>query len=235
MAYREHAVPPPLRELAECVWTTDARPGVARVLPDGCMDLMDADEQVVVAGPDTEAFVTDRSSPTVGVRFRPGVLPRLLGVPAHELVNTRVPLSELMSASGPVFEVAAALAERESTAETSPWSLPALRHVTSRLGAGSSVSAVADEMGCTTRTMQRHCTAVFGYGPAMLRRILRFRAAVRLVDDGLPKADAAFTAGYADQPHMHREVRALAGVPLSQLSSGANRSIAVPSGSVTVA
>jgi AraC-like DNA-binding protein len=78
---------------------------------------------------------------------------------------------------------------------------------------------------------------VYGYGPAMLRRILRFRRAVRLLDDDLPYSGVAARAGYADQPHLHREVRDLAGVPLAALRQGstANKSTQLPSGSATVA
>jgi AraC-like DNA-binding protein len=86
--------------------------------------------------------------------------------------------------------------------------------------------------------VQRHCIAIYGYGPATLRRILRFRKAHRLLRSGLPVTEVAARAGYADQPHLHREVRALAGVPvaaLNQDSSGANRSTQLPSGSATVA
>jgi AraC-like DNA-binding protein len=94
---------------------------------------------------------------------------------------------------------------------------------------------VAAEIGWSNRTMQRQCAAIYGYGPAMLRRILRFRRAVRLLNDGLPTVEVAARAGYADQPHLHREVRELAGVALRQVSSGANRSTQLPSGSATVA
>jgi hypothetical protein len=48
----------------------------------------------------------------------------------------------------------------------------------------------------------------------------------------------AARTGYADQPHLHREVRDLAGVPLASLrqdSSSANKSTQLPSGSATVA
>ena len=70
------------------------------------------------------------------------------------------------------------------------------------------------------------------------RRILRFRHAVRLLSEGLPSTEVATRAGYADQPHLHREVRGLAGVPVASLrqdSSSANRSTQLPSGSATVA
>ena len=41
--------------------------------------------------------------------------------------------------------------------------------------------------------------------------------------------------GYADQPHLSRETRALAGASPGQLASGANRSTPLPSGSSTTA
>jgi len=113
-----------------------------------------------------------------------------------------------------------------------------LSHVTGALAGGAAVSHVAGQVGWSARTLQRQCTVVYGYGPATLRRILRFRRAVRLLGDGLPSTEVAARAGYADQPHLHREVRELAGVPLASLrqdSSGANRSTQLPSGSATVA
>jgi transcriptional regulator GlxA family with amidase domain len=113
-----------------------------------------------------------------------------------------------------------------------------LGHVTSRLAAGSGVAEVAGEIGWSSRTMQRQCAAVYGYGPATLRRILRFRRAVGMLKAGLPFIEVAARAGYADQPHLHREARELAGAPLAslrQVSSGANRSTQLPSGSATVA
>ena len=90
MGYREFSPPPRLRELVECAWILDGPAEAVRVLPDGCMDLIRMDGRVVVAGPDTTAFVSPRNrEPFVGLRFRPGALPRLLGVPAAELRNNR--------------------------------------------------------------------------------------------------------------------------------------------------
>jgi AraC-like DNA-binding protein len=175
------------------------------------------------------------------LRFRPGVLPRLLGVPASELRNNRVPLRELRGGSphrGSLADLAGAFLADEPRPETAPWSLPLLRHVTTSLAAGSPVGELARDIGWSSRSLQRQCTAVYGYGPATLRRILRFRRAVRMLGDELPNIEVAARAGYADQPHLHREVRDLAGVPLATLRqdfSGANRSTQLPSGSATVA
>ena len=244
VGYREFPPPSRLRELVECAWVLDGRAEAVRVLPDGCMDLIQMHGRVVVAGPDTTAFFSPRDrEPFVGLRFRPGALPRLLGVPASELRNSRVALDDLVPA-GPRYrslvDLATALASDEPTAETAPWPLPMLIHVTRSLEAGAAVTEVAQQIGWSSRTLQRQCGAVYGYGPAMLRRILRFRRAVRLLHDRTPYVEVATRAGYADQPHLHREVRDLAGLPLTALASdqgasAANRSTDVPSGSVTVA
>ncbi|MBP1817580.1 AraC family transcriptional regulator [Mycobacterium sp. OAE908] len=242
MGYREFSPPTALRDLVECAWVVDGPPQVVRVLPDGCMDLIRMDGRIMVAGPDTSASVTPNGGePFVGLRFRPGVLPRLLGVPAAELRDDRVALTELRSGlprRRSLVDLATELAANEPRPETAPWSLSLLGHVTERLATGSAVAGVAREIGWSNRTMQRQCTSVYGYGPATLRRILRFRRAVVLARDGLPPTEVAARAGYADQPHLYREVRDLAGVPLAKLrqeSSSANRSTQLPSGSATVA
>jgi AraC-like DNA-binding protein len=238
VGYREFSPPSAQRELIECAWVVDGPPEPVRVLPDGCMDLMRMDGRIMVAGPDTTASVSPRGGePFVGLRFHPGILPRLLGVPASELRDDRVPLEDLRKTQSrhSLVDLAVEFASESARPETTPWSLPLLGHITSRLAAGAAVSVIARDVGWSSRTLQRQCSAVYGYGPAMLRRILRFRRAVRLLDDGLPNVEVASRAGYADQPHLHREVRELAGVPLSQVSSGANRSTQLPSGSATVA
>jgi AraC-like DNA-binding protein len=239
--YRETAPPPALRGLVECAWVSSGGPGT-RVLPDGCMDLLLAPTgSLSVAGPDTHAFVTPPSPTwTAGVRFRPGVLPRLLGVPAVELRNRRAPLDALgvpkaVSATRDALGVAqhvapildarrllAAVARLAESAverrETAPWRLPALAHVTDRLAAGARVEDLADELGWSARSLTRQCTAVYGYGPSVLRRVLRFRAASALLHAGTAPAEVAARTGYADQPHLTREFRALAGVTPATLN-----------------
>jgi AraC-like DNA-binding protein len=206
------------------------------------MDLIRIDGRIIVAGPDTAASVSQHGAePLHGLRFRPGMLPRLLGVPAAELRNGRVPLTDLgvpAGQRGSLVELTAALASVPPSSETAPWSMALLGHVTRSFAGGASVARVADQIGWSSRTLQRQCTAVYGYAPATLRRILRFRRALQLIDRGASYAEAAAAAGYSDQPHLYREVRDLSGTGLPSLrqdSSGANRSTQLPSGSATVA
>ncbi|WP_431238633.1 DUF6597 domain-containing transcriptional factor [Mycolicibacterium aichiense] len=218
MGYREVAPSTPLRHLIECVWRSDGSERT-RVLPDGCMDLIQLSGSILVAGPDTASFVSDHDSGEVtGTRFHPGVLPRLLGVPAAELLNTRVPLAELrLDVRGSLTDVTGQLLRGEPTKETAPWSLSQLAAVTKALGRGDAVSDVASEIGWSTRHLQRQCANVYGYGPATLRRVLRFRRAVTMLRTETSVAEITARAGYADQSHLHREVRALSGMSVAAL------------------
>ncbi|MGW0609254.1 helix-turn-helix domain-containing protein [Streptomyces sp. NPDC002788] len=211
------------------VWTnTPERSGVGRVLPDGCMDLLWHDGRLLVAGPDTRAYLTDgRGGPWAGIRFFPGTAPVLLGVPTHELRDRRVDLTDLW----PAAEVRR-LADRVNAAPDPASGLeelalrqaagarppdPLLRQVVTALDAGRPVAVVADELGFSARQLHRRSLAAFGYGPKTLARILRLRRALALARDGVPFADTAARAGYADQAHLAREVRELAGAPLGEL------------------
>ncbi len=241
MAYREFAPPPALRGAVECGWITALEhgepPHVQSVLPDGCMDLVWNGVEVLVAGPDTAAHPVERrpGGPVAGLRFAPGVLPGLLGVPAAAVRDQRVPLAELhpraaaVRAGGPAALLVGVVLALPGRADRS------VGELASRIGAGAGVAATADALGCTTRTLHRRCLDAVGYGPAVLRRVLRFRRAVDLLYAGVEPAEVAAVAGYADQPHLSREVRALSGVSPGQLASGANRSTPLPSGSCTTA
>ncbi len=223
-SYRERAAPAGLARVVGCLWRneiTEARE--QRVLPDGCMDLIWMDGAVHVAGPDTRAFLAPMHPHQVvtGLRFRPGAAPGVLGMPACALRDRRVRLEDLWpgttladrvaEAADPAVALAAAVASRGTEPD------PALGAVLAQLRAGSSVAATAKALGWTDRTLHRRCRDAFGYGPSVLRRILRFRVALRLAGRGVPFAATAARSGYADQAHLAREVRALAGVPLGQL------------------
>lgn len=211
------------------------------------MDIVWSGRRLLVAGPDTTADTRPRSGAAAGVRFRPGALPALIGVPAAELRDRRIPLAELLPAlAGPAVDLlergddpAGVLTELAGRLPGEP--APLWRHRVLRGTAqGRSAAEVADALGWTTRTLHRHCLAAFGYGPATLRRVLRFRRALALLQAGTAPAEVAAVAGYADQPHLSREVRELAASTPAQLGapaqpSGVNRSTPVPSGSSTVA
>ena len=250
--YRElprHRTPAALAD-AVLWWRTPAiGAGQQRVVPDGCLDIVWADGAVFVAGPDTTAHLAP-VGPTVtyvGVRFTAGSGPAALGVPADDLRDIRVPLDALWSAAR-VRAWARALETRQWTAVADLVTLPADRvsgAVWRSLRAGGRVDTTAAEIGLSARQLHRRCLHAFGYGPKTLGRILRFDRAVALARTGAALADVAVRSGYADQAHLSRDVRELAGVPITELlgrsesrrepQSAANRSTPIPSGSCTTA
>ncbi|WP_327352527.1 helix-turn-helix domain-containing protein [Streptomyces sp. NBC_01304] len=202
------------------------------VLPDGCMDLLWSEGRLFVAGPDTRAYVPEGERLThriVGLRFSPGTAPALLGVPADQLRDRRVDLADLWP-TAEVRRIAAhltvapepgaaleELALRRGDDTGPPDGL--VREVVARLDAGRSVAGTADELGIGARRLHRRSLAAFGYGPKTLARVLRLQRALVLARDGLPYADTAAVAGYADQAHLARDVRELAQMSLSELLS----------------
>ncbi|MFF8403613.1 helix-turn-helix domain-containing protein [Streptomyces sp. NPDC014846] len=214
------------------VWTnTPAGTGARPVLPDGCMDLLWTEGRLLVAGPDTRAHVPDGPPRAwAGIRFFPGTAPALLGVPAHELRDRRVELADLWPASRvrrlrDRIEAApdAATALEDIALDRSTWAAvpdPLLRRLVECLDEGRPVAGAADELELGARQLHRRCLGAFGYGPKTLARILRLQRALALARSGLPYAETAVRAGYADQPHLAREVRELAGRPLGRLLGG---------------
>ena len=70
---------------------------------------------------------------------------------------------------------------------------------------------LAARVGWSERHLRARFTAEYGVGPKHASRIARFERARRLADAGRPLAEIAVEAGFADQPHLTREFRSLAG------------------------
>lgn len=220
------------------------------VLPDDCVDIvLVADSVPVVAGPATvpiEARLPEGAW-VVGARFRPGAAPSWLGAPASTMLNLDVELRELWGGEALrlVEDVAAAPSAHQRLAALR-------RHLTARLAgvqssdpaidAGvralatpgpPSVRELARALGLGERQLLRCFKDRLGYGPKMLQRILRFQRLLHLAGAAPHRngertgphaalAALALDAGYADQAHMNREVRAFSGAtPLAVLDAHA--------------
>ncbi|MFE3541662.1 helix-turn-helix domain-containing protein [Nocardia sp. NPDC059177] len=228
--YRER----PARLDRAVVWTrtVTAHPSPVTVFPDGCMDLIWTEGTLLVAGPDSHSFRAPaaRASEFVGLRFAPGTAPALLGVPAVELLNQRVELADLLPARvvrplvgeiddaldrmAAIEAVAVRLAAGKQPAD------PAITAVADALAAGATVAGTAARAGLSARMLHRRCLRAFGYGPKTLARILRFQRALAAVRAGIPAAETAVVTGFADQAHLSREFRDLAGCSVRELRSG---------------
>jgi AraC-like DNA-binding protein len=230
--YREWAPPLPLQAHIRCVWTNevaaDASPTVL-VVPDGCIDILWAGEGLLVAGPDTRAVreIVPLGGRFVGVRFRPGAALPWLRTSAADFPNTRLSLdafwgreaedlADRLAQAGDATQsaqvLASSLLDRLSTVAAPD---PAMRIVFASAARGSlNVRKLARDLGISERTLRRRSHEAFGYGPRTLQRILRFQRFLRLVRRSRRPllVDLAVAAGFADQAHLAREVRALAGL-----------------------
>lgn len=68
-----------------------------------------------------------------------------------------------------------------------------------------------DVAGLSRRSWQRRFRSVTGLRRKEIERLDRSRHAYRLLSEGVPPADVAVAAGYADQAHLTRELRRIRG------------------------
>jgi AraC-like DNA-binding protein len=231
--YREFLPPPALAEYLVCLWTQTVPSPVEfaqRVVPDGCVDILLMNEVPMVVGPWIEPFVASLAPGTkiLGARCHPGVAPSLLGIPASELLNRFVPLSEVWSSaetarfSRIAYEpnlsvrmraMEAALLGRVVKASPADKATRAAiqwmaRHARER------VEQLSHRLGLSSRQIQRRFTAAVGYGPKLFQSVLRFQRLLNLAAKTSVRgslAQIAVDAEYADQAHMTREVRRFSG------------------------
>jgi AraC-like DNA-binding protein len=233
----ERAPRPSLRRHVACVWV--ARDDSADpLLPDAAVELVWSGRGLFVRGADTRAHAVDAfpERTFVGVRFRPGAAADVLGLHGAELADARVGVSELWG-RGEMERIESRLLECTSPAQAAALLEDAVA-ARVRGAPDSAVDAVvtvlhhertavrelAGRLGLSERQLRRRCTDALGYGPKTLDRILRFQRfralARRRRDVGL--AQLAAVAGYADQAHLTRECRRLAGEsPAALLGRGA--------------
>ena len=147
----------------------------------------------------------------------------LLGVPMRELARQAVDLGALVPAE--LTERLRALDGWEARfAALDAFLLGRLRDAAaprpdvsfawSRLvqtGGTVGVAQLCAELGCSRRHLAARFGEEVGLGPKAVARILRFRRALALLDDAAPLAAVAAAGGFADQPHLNREFRAMAG------------------------
>jgi AraC-like DNA-binding protein len=161
----------------------------------------------------------------IGARLRPGTLPLLIHRPAMLFTNRSVPLTEV--ASPFVARTIRRLkAERPEAAVDQLANVLASmpRHPSSMdpraawIGAldrdeRTSVAKLEQTLGMPPRTLRAWSVANFGMGLKRLLRIRRLHAALEMWLSGAHDSwtRVAAAAGYADQPHLIRDCRALLG------------------------
>lgn len=161
----------------------------------------------------------------VQVNFTPLGARRFFGLPLSELTDRMVDLRDTLGQEG--------VSLRERLGNAPGWSarfdlaevfvaervsrLPGVRaeiawaygHI---LGSGgrTRIAALAGEIGWSRKHLAAEFTDAVGLGPKTLSRIVRFNRALRL-SATQDWADIAADCGYADQAHLAREFRQMAG------------------------
>lgn len=240
--YVEWEPPEALRRHVACLWAGAPSPAAAGrvaepVLPDGCMDIVWDGRRLLVTGPDTGPAPAGGGSPFfVGVRFRPGAGPRLLGVPAGELRDRRVDLELAWREAGrlaeelggePSMRGAAAVLERALRRRLPAAGLPDPLVEAVARDWRTPAAALAAGAGISERQVHRRFVEAVGYGPKFLQRVLRFQAFLAAAAS-FPAArlgEIAAAVGYADQPHLTREARELAGLTPAELRANRVRNV----------
>jgi AraC-like DNA-binding protein len=170
----------------------------------------------------------------VQINFTPLGARRFFGLPMSELTDSMVVLDDVLGTEGMTlreqlgnapdwtarFNLAEAFitARLASAAETPlqiAWAYD--RIITS--GGRTRIASIAERLGWSRKHLAEKFTDATGIGPKTLSRIVRFNRALGLSRQPTADwADIAADCGYADQAHLVREFRDLAGETPTALS-----------------
>lgn len=153
----------------------------------------------------------------------------LFGVPAAELTGGVVSATELMGTEGRVLEERLRAAPAWSSLDVLVRDLvgrvperprenlaaEVWERITRRRGRVT-VRELAAESGWSERHLRGSVRSEIGLGAKTIGRLARFEATVPALSSGRPIAAVAADCGYADQAHLTREWRRLAGVTPGQ-------------------
>jgi methylphosphotriester-DNA--protein-cysteine methyltransferase len=215
----------------DAFWSFESTGAPHRVIPDGCMDaLFDLSTgQASVVGAMSRATLVraPRGAHVFGVRFRPGRASLFVDAVAGELRDASVPLEALVgrAAARLTEQVLAARTDEERARVSAAF----VHQASSRVRGNDArvdratrafeqthgrvpVSDVAEIVGLSERQLERVFRERVGVRPKFFARVQRMQHAVRLLSQSaLSGAALAAAAGYADEPHLLRDFRALCG------------------------
>jgi AraC-like DNA-binding protein len=241
--YREFRPGQRLAPFVECGWlrSGSATPSI-RVMPDGCVDVfVTAQGDVMIAGPADTFYDMPAGDHDVlaGLRLRPGAAASVIGCPASEFRNIRVPVDSAFGVVGSRMaeSLFGATAPSQSPSQTMSrladlvadyftTAYPVLdRPVARAVGLlraqpETTVAALAAEVGLSDRQLRRRFEVAVGYGPKRLGRVFRFQRLLDLIHSSHDRpgwSQLAIAAGYADQSHMINDCLTLAGKPPTAL------------------
>lgn len=180
----------------------------------------------VVAGlsPGTPRIRTTRVE-CVELRLSPLAAYSRLGVSPRELHGTLTDLDHLWGARARLLRDRLAetdswearfaltsrfLIDRDSSRSPDPEVAAAWARIVTDVG-GVTVRELTELTGWSRKRLWSRFTAQIGVTPKHAAMVVRFRRAFDLLLAGTPPARVAAACGYADQPHLHRDIALFAG------------------------
>ncbi len=261
--FRVHVPKPPLSDFIAMFWyyeaTAIAPSAKERLLPSGTVEfvirLAKDSTQVfnagdltksetffgsIVTGPQAKYFILDKSEQDtlMGIHFKPGGAFPFFGVPANELQDQHVSLSDLWGARAEDLRSqlleAGTVEARFFTLERymlEAVSRPLVRHsavhfALRRFCSSADVTAVgdiADEVNISQRRLSQIFAEQVGLAPKLYHRVARFQNVLHILQRRSEKnvdwAELALSCGYFDQAHFNHDFQSLSGLtPTTYLS-----------------
>ena len=217
------------------VWHAPVVTGAQRILPDGCLDLLFDGERLLVAGPDTAARVHhDRAGADAWGAAARRPWPGPARGPGRRAARPDACRSTRSGATG--GRVGSSTERVGGDLRVARW--PRGRDQAGRrTGSGCAVRTLLDRGGCRSRTSPRKTGySAASAAPSVPPRVRLRPAAPRpgccdwagrctRPTPVAPGREVAQRAGYADQAHLARDVRALAGITPTGLRDERVRSV----------
>lgn len=192
--------------------------------------------QAVVGGQLRTATILRPLGPLgmIGARFEPWAAAPFLRASLHDLTGRIEPLRDVWGRAGATLEEAvqeadsdearvAVLARHLLERQLARAPEAAQRELAGALGwieasrGAVPIEALADRLQWSRRRLERRFLDAVGLPPKAMARVARFQHVVRRLSAGSAPSLAALAqeAGFADQPHLARDFRELAGVTIT--------------------
>ena len=215
--YREWTPPEAWRQVVACCWEQQVHADrVQRVLPDGHADVLlygSGEVQLVGVYDHVALPALPRGTVIRGIRLRPEAVAAAFRLDASELHNLTVAGEDVIGAR--------ATRRLRDDQAVDAWirSIEPDRRTAAAIELLQSepIERVAARLGVSTRQLHRSIMANVGLTPKTLQRVMRLQRFLGYAERRPDLASASADAGYADQSHLTREVRALSGLTPARL------------------
>ena len=190
------------------------------IVPDGCMDIICKNGALILVGAMDEGIVVASEvwDFSFGIRFKPGVLPVLLGIEGHVFTNKIVPLQEVNAHLYALldFKTLPPSVERLNTIFEEAFRDVSLNntvtfaiHEIVTCKGDIAIDTVVDALHVSPRQLQRLFLRYVGVSPKKFANIIRFfymfKTLIKTGTDDL--AQKAYEMGYCDQAHFNKEFK----------------------------